>query len=320
MGVLAASSISGTIPAAKGRSPSGELKRGNWEQYVKTNYPDLGLLDQELIAKYLRAYNKPNKDNDGYKAVKKTVIKRINELYATFVHTPIGSSSRIGLISKLIDFQKIVRGSGLPVNEIKSTYGYQETKPLRKPDPRLLNEIRKGPLEITPEETPIEIKNILSKVEMRKGYSYWQYFKENANCIIFAPKLNEVVKAVDEEYKGTDEELTRTVLIDTFWEKAGMDFEPWMLAATMITEIAHIEWFYKHNGNISLLADAPNQRNAYIAKYQFLSKLSNSPEELVEEKRRPWLRSLMENVAGFIEKFNVELGYPERDFEPHFIK
>ena len=316
MEVSAVSSKFATSLLAMGRRPAEKPER-DWTEYVKANYLDLDPLDQELVASYLMAYNTRQNDENKYKIAKEQVIVRIGGLYTRSLQAPAGTRSRITLIAKLINFQRLVRGSGLPVSKIKPAFEHQTSKHLEKLSSRTLSEIRKGPLEITPEELPTEIKNLFSKTEIRKGYSYWQYVKEHANFIIFAPKLNEIVKTTDEEYKGTVEELTKTLLIDTFWEKAGMDFKPWMLAATIIDETAHIEWYYEHSGNIFLLGDAPNERNSYITKYQFLSKLSKSSREFLDGEDRSLLFSLMNDVAVMIEKFNNELGYPKLDFEPH---
>jgi len=137
---------------------------------------------------------------------------------------------------------------------------------------------------------PAEIQNILKNIELRKGYSYLQYVKDNANCVLFTPQLNKTVTIMTNDDIGTTEELTRTAIVDTYNEDVPGNAKVWVLAATIITEVSHIEWYYRHNGDASMVGFKHNEANSIIVTNEFLIKLFNSCGTLLDKSEKDEIR------------------------------
>ena len=248
---------------------------------------DLSPEEQRLVADYMKAPIKSHK----FQVLKQRIMRDIDELYAAYRKSPASSKERIAITAKLVDYSRIIRGSDISIPELRAISKNPCIGLPLKPAanrPASIKDIRNGPLIIVPEGLPAEIQNILKNIEMRKGYSYLQYVKDNANYVLFTPQLNKTVTIMTNNDIGTAEELTRTAIVDTYDEdppKPG-NVKTWVLATTIVAEVSHIEWYYQHNDNASLLGFKHNEANSIIVTNEFLFKLFTSCGTLIDKDER----------------------------------
>jgi len=252
---------------------------------IKMKYADLSPEEQRLIAAYIKT---PVSD-PRFKALKLKIMRNIGNLYAEYMKLPVDAKERISITAKLVDYSKIIRGSGITLPELRWAAKNQSIGRMTRSTairPIGLNDIKKGTMTITPEELPYEIKNILENLELKEGCSYMKYLKENTNFILFVPKLDATVTIMTNNDIGTIEELTRTAIIDTYNEDTFGYAKTWFLAATILTEASHIEWYYRHNGDASMLGYDINEANSINFTNGFLQKLLDSCGTLIDKKEK----------------------------------
>jgi len=252
---------------------------------IKMKFADLTPEEQRLITSYLKT---PIKSPSSL-VMKNKIMRNIGTLYSKYSCLPLDPKLRMSITAKLVDYSRIVRGNGITVAEIRASNKNQQIGQIIKSSairPVSLNDIKNGPIIITPEELPSEIKNILENLELEKGRSYLKYLKENTNFILFTSQLDAAVTIMTNNDIGTAEELTRTAIVDTFNEDVSSHAKTWFLATTILTEASHIEWYYRHNGDPSLLCYEVNEANAINFTDGFLRKLLASCGTLIDKKEK----------------------------------
>jgi hypothetical protein len=292
MGDSASSLISGNVHAAtEYRSAQEQIIREDWRNYVRANYLDLDRADQKLIADYLLAFNK-NKRNLGqgnYTGLKTKVLERIANTYKGFNIYPAGSNNRIKLVATLINLMKAVKDTDIPIAEVKSWVDFrpkQNAKNINK-DLISLSKVRSGMVEITPENLPAEINGILMTKKDDTDETYLDYLEKNVNALLFTSQLCKVVKMFsDNSWVGTTDELSRTIIVDTFSEKGKTAIEPWSLAATLVHEAAHIEWFHKQENSPEFQHLGYTEEYAYITECNFLKRILSDPRFTLNAAQR----------------------------------
>ena len=252
---------------------------------VRMKFADLTPEEQRLMTSYL---NTPMKSHSS-QAMKKKIIRNIGSLYSKFMNLALAPKIRMSIAAKLVDYSRIIRGNGITIADLRSTNKDQDIGQMIK-TPTVgtssIDAVRNGPIIITPDELPPEIENILKNLELKEGYSYLKYLKDNTNFILFTPRLDATVTIMTDNDIGTAEELTRTAIVDTYNEDASGHARIWFLATTILTEVSHIEWYYRHNGNPSMLGYDLNEANSINFVNGFLCKLLDSCGTLIDKKEK----------------------------------
>ena len=265
--------------------PGNSEKQADIPYNIKMKFADLTPEEQRVISDYIKTPLKSLKSP----VLKNKIIRNIGSLYSLYMKSPVDSQKRTAITAKLIDYSRIIIANGITVTELRAINKNPNIGQVIRPapiGPVSLDTVRKGPIIIVPDELPSEIKNILENLELKEGCSYMKYLKENTNFILFTPKLDATVAIMTDNNLGTTEALTRTALVDTFNEDVPGQAKTWFLAATILTEASHIEWYYQHNGDSSMLGYDLNEANSINFSVGFLRKLLDSCGTLIDKKEK----------------------------------
>jgi len=265
--------------------PGNSEKQADIPNNIKTKFADLTPAEQRVISAYIKTPLNSHRST----ILKDKIIRNIGNLYSLYMKLPIDSQKRTAITAKLVDYGRIIRANGITVTELRATGKNQQIGQIIKSAdirPATINNIRNGPIIITPDELPFEIKNILENLELKEGCSYMKYLKENTNFILLTPQLDATVTMMTNNDYGTIEELTRTAIVDTFNEDDSGHAKTWVLAATTLTEASHIEWYYRHNGDSSMLGYDVNEANSINFTNEFLRKLLASCGTIIDKKEK----------------------------------
>lgn len=296
------------ILLAMWRRPEKETsERQEWVEDVKANYLDLDQADQELIVNYLFAYNKykRNAGLENYEGLKAKVLGRIATLYGELNAEPRGSNRRIILVAELINFKKAVIDTDIPVAEVKSRIHIQRVRHSKNGggDKISMMGLRRGLIEIAPVNLPADITQFLLINKDGSGQTYFDYLGKNANTIFFTHRLDETVKMFPgNQWRGVSDELSRTIIVDTFSESTNAEAENWLLAATLIHEAAHVEWFHKYEKNPSMQHLRYAEENALAVERNFLKKILDVSRSVINDAQKARIAERIEKITRVLPK------------------
>ncbi|MCX5727154.1 MAG: hypothetical protein NT030_08360 [Candidatus Saganbacteria bacterium] len=153
---------------------------------------------------------------------------------------------------------------------------------------------------VTPESMPGNLRGLFELVEMKPGYSYYQFVKDNVKFIVFNPNI---VDRQSEEMSGgspggNSAGILPIVQIDTFNEETNQAHSVWLLFTTLVHETAHAafakEYFDNHDFYQSTIDEANAFYNDLAASNKLLNVLSNS----ISGERMEKIRSgIMEQIV-----------------------
>jgi len=280
-----------------------QKKISSIQKRVEEAYNDLDDTDKKLIADYLEAFSSLSPSSKEYNYRRNRLIRKICEYYARYERLPIGSMERMKLIVMLQDFSPITRIYDINISDLRSISGNPNIGKIKEKakyssgkKPMNLNAIMNRPVEINTGELPEEIKTIL----VRTGW--WNYVRQNIDTVFFMPRLKDTVKSLRADYAGTSGELTRCALVDSFSEKNNMNRELWDLASTLVVESAHVELFYKYNGNRTILGYNFNESYGLTKNCAFLKDLLALPETAADMNKKAGIEAMIKENRRIILK------------------
>jgi len=264
-------------PCISGTAGSCDVLDDQLTNFVKREYKDLGPAEQFTVFAFIKAYQNRVKMPHRFAEEKRRLIFLIGDLYRQ-VYSLTGMPAKESAIIKLVNLSRLIRGSGTRISEIRAVLQDDRIGSVRVMGtmPQItLKGLRNADVVITPGQLPEEVKDILKMTKYRNGLSYFDYIKANVNLLYFTPSVDRRITIMKRNDVGTAEELTRTCIVDTsnegiMWDS---DWPAWDLAATVVTEAAHIDWYYQKNGDPFMLDYVPNEKAALIIQRDFLQNL-----------------------------------------------
>jgi len=238
----------------------------------------------------------PEKTDDA--EVRSQVREEIKNLYHVFLKYLFQPGSRLdsqridAFLTLLSGYIGVAGQLGIPKEEIEAIKNEVENKvpqPAFKPaDLREINQ-KGSPVVVTPDTLPQPLIDLLRKIEMKPGYSYYQFVKDNVKYMILTPNL--ISRSTDgltgsESPGGNAVTGLPIVQIDTYIEKpeAGYSHMPFLfrLIEVIIHETFHAYWGKRHLDNPKLLSSTIDEGLAYLAGLKACQKLLNYSPKLGE--------------------------------------
>jgi len=308
------------VSEVKSRFKSLLLSIGNSpEKEVIKIYADLDIADRNIVRDFYVAQRQGNPVK--YGAARRSLIWRVGELVNRLHNSPSGSEEKLKLLARLINLHGILRENNISASEVRSIIKYRDFHIDIRP-PMSLHVGSGNPVEVTPsglkemaergDKTAQEFMVLLS-IEKERGYSYFQYLKDNIRSIIFLPSQKAYLKAFpSSEWRGSEEELSRHVIADTYCEKYNEPREIWNICGILIHEAAHIEYYHDpvNAKDPDSLKTISYENNAYTTQIRFLNdllKAAGDPRNKMSLNKE-LLRQIQKNIAIIEEKIK------KRDF------
>lgn len=241
---------------------------------INEKYGELAPEDKKLVESFYFALVRYSEKSPEYKTAKNNIAKRVCEIYGSCMSLPQTSPKRLTALKVLANYSKLIRVYGITIPELKSVNCLN------------IGELRNKKTAFSPDKIPVEIKRILENVEFRPGQNYMKLVKENTNTIIFTHSLSKMMKTFTEVDIGTTEELTRSSFVEDYDTYTASPVKPWLLAATIVSNNAHISLYYKFNGNTFLLGYEPNERQAAISMKCFIERLLQTKELICDSDKK----------------------------------
>jgi hypothetical protein len=271
--------------------------------------PDLTKSDIDIATEFYYALNTKK---DTAKA-RNELLKRIAVLYDMTRSYPPGSLERIDALKRLINFQKILR-SKFTADEVKASLWkkpYSDNSLTARTEP-IKEFINISLVEIAPQSLPGNIQKILKTVNIETGLTGWDYVRANARSIIFIPHMDRTIRSVSAQDQGTAEELTWTIFIDPLGEIFGLPSPAWSIAATLMHEAAHLDYYNKNGNDLKKMSFNNNEKYATIKTCEFYVKLIDFGIGLSKSDKES-IESNMKICKANIEYYNGLLGLPPDD-------
>ncbi len=219
---------------------------------------------------------------------------------------PINHPTRMQLAAKLNDLSMLIRFDRITTKEIAVVSGLSDIGAVNKhgnPVPADLMMIynREKNTEINVCALPKEIRNILVHlIDDETGKNAYHLLKDKANTIIFTPKLSNYLLTRNSHDIGSAEELTRTIIVQTYAYDGKKTAAPWLLAATIMTGLSHITTYYENNGIKALTDYKPNEIKAASVELKYLNQMLGLCGTVINESERQNIQDAIDEVKQHI--------------------
>lgn len=284
----------------------------NMSAVEKNTYSDKYCTSESTTYQALAEAYKAKK---AYFAAKADLINTAAALTNKLENCSLSPQEKLKLVPRLYSYDEVIR-STVPVSDVLPEIRNVICPPTGTI--KGMNDIllEKGSLEITPEQLPIEVVNILKAVKMRDGKDYYQYVKENVNSIIFVPDVASVMNMKEKNAIGAPEELSKTIVISSLDAYHASKRKAYEIARTIVAETAHVEWFHMNEDTVGLLNVDPNERYSNIIIYDFYKSLIGSKVPLSQDEKDYIVNGWggLNMLEGTIRDYNRIIGYPLNDF------
>lgn len=221
------------------------------DKNLSAKYPDLNKQELALVKNFTVRFP----------GSRKKILKRIKQLHKQLEHTSGNKQQKLMILAKLLNFNQFLRESLMPP-KFFAEHAYSEN----------YVDLRQCGEEKLALDIPEDVKLALD-VGGEK-HSYPDYVERNVRRAYFVKQLGEHIKILKEDkWDGTSEESSRSVIIDTYNEKGKRLSEAWEMAAVLVHEAAHIEYFYSNMDKVEKEELLIAERYAYIKEIGYLYRL-----------------------------------------------
>ncbi len=276
---------------------SGMYSVGGQERLAST-YPDLEKQDLALVEDYLDAYGKKGIQPERYHNFKTKVIKKMLHLQLE-LEWGKNEQDQLKILAKLVNFNQIMR----------KTYVAPISFSLRFYVPEYL---RRSGGKGLPANIPDEVKTALN-VKFKEELSFSDYVARHVQRAFFVKRLGQHVRILgSENWIGTSDEATQSVVVDTYDDKNSESFGRWLMAAALVHEAAHIDYFYRFRNKPIMQELNRAERYAYIVTRDYLVKIGK--DKSISEETRKKIERACKSINRKITGLNQKLDLASDDF------
>lgn len=240
---------------------------------------ELASFDQELkkLSQKLEAYKKKLAPGEkGFQAIPQE-LQAVTRKMLTKINNPLLTpDEKIKWASHLIIFNKQCREAGFWLNG----FSYLETLLLinRLTTPKEKPEVWKKGEVTTANFNDVLTSNVLGMkkyFELPELKEFRDLCSQNVKLFFLVPDLEKYIPDLKApSYVGTNEELSGTVILDTYHEGYQEPLPGWVLAGTLVKEAAMIEYFKNNYHSFKNYSDFFNraEKYSYEKEMEFLEK------------------------------------------------
>lgn len=264
--------------------------------YQRSEWPDLIDTDDKLMNLVCLSYANRTDHPNAYGFSKAELIRSTQKAVKELRTAPLDAASKLKLVARIKTMFYYLLWNDTPKGKLRAIAGnFPKERNLLTAN--TLDRIWKEPIAVSPDmifrstKCPDKTAELLASfLSLKKTgtQTYAQYVSANVSSIIMLPRLGEHIRLLgDDDYLGTAEELSGTIVTDTYSEALKSPREEWEIASNIIHETAHIEFFKMFINN-----QLPIDQKVYI-KYQ---------EIFAYEKQLDFLKTLQHGIkAGKIQ-------------------
>ncbi len=273
---------------------------------LQEKYPDLDWSDILLIEDFISAHKDPDNQREKYFSLRNKMFARMNQLKNEFRTLSNNKKEQVSRLAKLLNYLEVMREYSVAPNYFTGLNMCEEAENLRQSGGEGLSE------------------NITDEVKLAldvafKGLNFIDYIGGHIRNIFYVKNLPDHVnklKLNQGRAIGTCEQITRSVMIETYDEQSNGDFEPWMIASNLVHEAAHIDYFYRYASDPQKQKLNMVERYAYIMEIRYLCALRDRIKKdiTVSEISREKIEKRFLGVAKKIMDLNKELGLDSENF------
>lgn len=265
---------------------------------LASTYPDLEEKDVKLVDRYLGAYENRKSQPERYQQARGEVLTRMRQLQIELEAAAGDAPRQLRTLARLVNFNRIMRETGVaPANFARRSFC------------EMTASLRQCTGEALAADIPEEVKLAL-EVDFR-ALNFLDYVALHVRRAFFVERIREHILILDSNlWVGASEGATRSVVI-------AKNFEPWMLAAALVHEAAHIDRFYRFADNAKMQELDRVERYAYIVLSAYLSNLilKVDGDKSVPEATKQKIASAFAVVLSRIAAINQRLGFDPKDYD-----
>lgn len=221
-------------------------------------------------------------------------------------------SGIVPVLLRLWEWNRAVRVAHLSAAQVRAALGLTTTKAPPSYHPKAtMDQRQEGWRLATPETFDADVRGLLKASRDDGGAPYTGVARQWLRYIVVVDRPDLLDPNLPLHCEGTVEPVSGTAFLTENDAITGQRRAAWRIAAALIHEAGHVQWYYEKAGQDPRLLDpVPDERNAYLGMFEFGRAVMQSGGAGTDHEG---LAQQMEQWRGIVRQANGLLGYPADD-------